>query len=220
MESHNHSVDCPIESTRRRLPCPWLALCLAIAACATPIKEPEPSGFLTDYSSLQAVSENHLQALNPALAHYHQFVIERPIVLYKPDEGGDEFSADELDELKDHIVGQFASRLGKDEVYQVVDEPGPDIARLRFVITDLDATDGLLNISFITKATGAGLGGIAMEMEASDSISGEQLLGAVRWGTGSRVLRAGITRLGDAKIQTSRWARDFRQLLDELAEKG
>ena len=88
------------------------------------------------------------------------------------------------------------------------------------MVTDLDATDGVLNVSVITKATGAGLGGIAVEMEVSDSVTGEQLLAAVRWGSGSRVLRAGFTRLGDARIKVSGWAREFRELLDRLAAQA
>ncbi|MEM9183296.1 MAG: DUF3313 family protein, partial [Pseudomonadota bacterium] len=71
----------------------------------------------------------------------------------------------------------------------------------------------------LTKATGAGLGGVAIEMEVSDSQTGAELLAVVRWGSGSRVLRAGFTRLGDAKIQVGRWARDFRDLLTSLPQE-
>ncbi len=197
-----------------------LAMVLLIAACAAPIKEPEPSGFLRDYERLEPVADNHLRALNPALADYRRFIVERPIVLYQPAENGDQFSPEELDSLKEYTVEQFTAKLVKEPGFEVVTDAGPETARIRFVVTDLDATDGVLNVSLITKATGAGLGGVAVEMEVSDSRSGEELLAVVRWGSGSRVLRAGFTRLGDAKIQIGRWASEFRKLLDELSAEG
>ncbi|MEM7705360.1 MAG: DUF3313 domain-containing protein [Pseudomonadota bacterium] len=196
-----------------------IALLAALAGCAAPIREPEPSGFLRDYGSLERIAENHLRSLNPALADYRRFIVERPIVLYQPGENDDEFTAEELESLKDYTVEQFSARLVDEPGYEVVEEAGPEIARVRFVVTDLDATDGVLNVSLLTKATGAGLGGVAIEMEVSDSQTGAELLAVVRWGSGSRVLRAGFTRLGDAKIQVGRWARDFRDLLTSLPQE-
>jgi hypothetical protein len=46
-------------------------------------------------------------------------------------------------------------------------------------------------------------------------VTGKQLAAVVRWGTGSRVLKAGITHMGDAKIAIDRWAKDLRAQIDE-----
>ena len=67
----------------------------------------------------------------------------------------------------------------------MVQEPGQGVARIRLGITEVDDTIGLLNVSTYTKITGAGLGGISLESEAVDSVTGEQLAAAVRWGSGS-----------------------------------
>ena len=80
----------------------------------------------------------------------------------------------------------------------------------------LDASLGLLNISVTTKIIGAGLGGAAMEGEMVDSLTGEQLGAWIRWGSGSRVLKAGLTRLGDAKMQINRWTKDMRKRIDAV----
>jgi hypothetical protein len=40
-------------------------------------------------------------------------------------------------------------------------------------------------------------------------------LAAMRWGGGSRILRAGFTEMGDAKIAIDRWAEDLRKLMDQ-----
>jgi len=79
----------------------------------------------------------------------------------------------------------------------------------------VDDTIGALNISIYTKITGAGLGGAAMEGEMVDSMTGEQIAAASRWGSGSRILRAGFTHTGDAKILMDRWAKDLRKSIDE-----
>ena len=92
---------------------------------------------------------------------------------------------------------------------------GPGTARLRVGITDVDDTIGVLNISIYTKITGAGLGGAAFEGEVVDSMTGEQIAAVSRWGSGSRILRAGYTHTGDAKILMDRWAKNMRKRLDD-----
>ena len=59
------------------------------------------------------------------------------------------------------------------------------------------------------------LQGASAEGEMIDSITGEQLAAAVRWGGGSRVLKAGFTEMGDAKIAINKWAKDLRTLMDK-----
>jgi len=72
-----------------------------------------------------------------------------------------------------------------------------------------------LNIAVFTKVTGLGLGGASFEGEVVDSGSGEQVGAVIRWGSGSRFLKAGITHMGDAKIAIDRWAKDRRAHIDE-----
>lgn len=88
------------------------------------------------------------------------------------------------------------------------------LATIRLGITALDATLGALNIALTTKITGAGLGGAAMEGEMVDSHTGKRLAAAIQWGSGSRVLRAGLTRLGDAKLQINCSCKNLRQRID------
>ena len=96
-----------------------------------------------------------------------------------------------------------------------MEAPGPGTARLHIGITDVDDTIGALNLTIYTKITGAGLGGAAMEGEMVDSVTGEQIVAVIRWGSGSRILRAGFTHTGDAKILMDRWAKGLRQRIDE-----
>ena len=109
----------------------------------------------------------------------------------------------------------MTAALTKDNGYEVVSEPGPGVASFRLAITEIDASIAALNITIYTKATGAGLGGIAAEGEIVDAVTGEQLAAAIRWGTGSRVLRAGLSKFGDCKLVIDRWAADIRERLDQ-----
>ncbi len=96
-----------------------------------------------------------------------------------------------------------------------MEAPRPATARLHNAITDVDDTIGALNVTIYTKITGAGLGGAGMEGELLDSVTDEQIAAAIRWCSGSRIIRAGFSHTGDAKIVIDRWAKDLRQRIDE-----
>lgn len=184
-----------------------------VGACAT-IDEPEQTGFLSDYSKLVRDDHGRWLYAESRTAQYSKFLIE-PISVLIDRKGEAEFTPAEIEELKTHFVSKMTLALSKNDGYEVVSEPGPGVATFRLAITEIDASIAALNLSIYTKATGAGLGGIAAEGEIVDSMTGEQLAAAIRWGTGSRVLKAGLSKLGDAKIVIDRWAADIRKRLDQ-----
>jgi hypothetical protein len=193
----------------------WLVLLsvFVIGACAT-IDEPEQTGFLSDYSKLVRDEDGQWLYTESRTAQYSRFLIEPISVLIEP-KGEAKFTPAEIEELKAHFVSKMTLALTKNDGYEVVSEPGPGVASFRLAITEIDASIAALNLSIYTKATGAGLGGIAAEGEIVDSMTGEQLAAAIRWGTGSRVLKAGLSKLGDAKIVIDRWAADIRKRVDQ-----
>ncbi len=196
------------------------AICVAAivstmaAGCAT-VGDPGRSGFLSDYSRLEEINENHLVYDSGNLGGYSNFIIERVAMVYSQPEEKRVFDDEELEDLQTHFQDAVREALTKDNGYQVVEAPGPGTARLHIGITDVDDTIGALNITIYTKITGAGLGGAAMEGEMVDSVTGEQIVAVIRWGSGSRILRAGFTHTGDAKILMDRWAKGLRDRIDE-----
>ena len=125
----------------------------------------------------------------------------------------------ELDDQRVDLIRRLEesmSDLTENDGFVVVEEPGEGIATIRLGVTAVDASLGLLNVAVTTKITGAGLGGAAMEGEMVDSLTSEQLGAWIRWGSGSRVTRAGFTRLGDAKLQINKWTKDMRQRIDAV----
>lgn len=194
-----------------------IALCaiaaLAACGCAT-TGQPESSGFLSDYSNLTQIGKDHLFYSAGKSAQYRKFIVEPVTVLFTPDQNS-AFDVNELEELRLYFEGKIKDALTRDDGYELVTEPGPGVARLRVGLVDVKRTIGALNILLVTKATGAGIGGASAEGEMLDAQTGEQLAAAVRWGGGSRVLIAGFTSMGDAKIAIRRWTRDVRSMLDE-----
>ncbi len=184
------------------------------AGCAT-VQDPGQTEFLSDYSKLEEIEENHLVYDSGNLGNYSKFIIEPVAMLYRQPEEKRKFADEELEDLQAHFATKVREALIEDDGYQVVEVAGPGTARLRIGITDVDDTIGALNVTIYTKITGAGLGGAAMEGEVVDSVTGEQIGAVIRWGSGSRLLRAGFTHTGDAKILMNRWAKDLRERVDK-----
>jgi hypothetical protein len=203
-------------------------LVLGLAACSPPVKEPERTGFISDYSNLEIEKDEKIELtedeayfyISDKLVNYRSFLIEDIVMLYKADPDKRQFEPEELDELLAYAHEQLERVLNEGDVFSVATEPGEGVARMRLAITDVDATIGALNVTSYTKVTGAGLGGAAIEGEIVDAMTGEQLGATIRWGGGSRFGRAGYTKLGDAKIILKRWADHLRDHLDEMHGLG
>ena len=187
---------------------------LTVMGCAAPVSEPEATGFLSDYSKLEMKEHGLINYISPRASEYEKFIIEPIAILFERDAENPVFSDEELDELKAYLVKQLTKQLTKGDVYAVVTEPGPGVGRVRIGLTEVDETIGVLNVTIYTKITGLGLGGASAEGEVVDSITGEQIAAMVRWGSGSRVARAGLTPMGDAKLAIDKWTRDIRRKLD------
>jgi hypothetical protein len=188
----------------------------ALFACAAPVTQQERVGFISDYSTLRKVKDDAYLYTGPRVNEYKVFMIEGPQMLFDNEtaDGERAFSDDEIRELATYFKSRLEKVLTEDGGYTIVDRPASGVATIRLAITALDATVGALNLTIYTKVTGAGLGGAAMEGEMVDSMTQEQLAAAVQWGSGSRFLRAGITKLGDAKLQINQWTANLRRRID------
>lgn len=186
-----------------------LAVSLLLSACAAPIAEQRQAGFLSDYSKLIPAERSAYHRTDARITSYMQIIIEDPVFLI--DEPGDAsaamFEQDELAKLSEYVRERLGKALTRDGRFEIVDDEGPGVARLRVAFTALDASRGILNASLYTRVTGAGLGGAALESEVVDSLTGEQLSATVQWGNDGRFFRAGFTKLGGAKLQVNRWAK-------------
>ena len=187
-----------------------------LGACAAPVSEPENTGVLSDYSKLELAADGKINYGSDRMDEYSSFIIEPIAILYRRDPEHQEFTDEELEKFKTYLVDKLTKELTKDDGFPVVTEPGPGVVRMRIGLTEVEQTIGVLNVSIYTKITGLGLGGVSAEGEMVDSVTGEQIAAMVRWGTGSRIFQAGLTKTGDAKIAINKWAEDLREMLDQV----
>jgi hypothetical protein len=179
------------------------------------VSQEDQSGFLSDYSKLERIDDSALRFVDETAGDYSRFIIEPVVIAFRQPPDEQDFTDEELSELAAYYEQAVTEALSEDQGYSIVELPGPGVARIRIGITDVKETIGVLNLSIYTKITGLGLGGASFEGEITDSVTGKQLAAAVRWGTGSRILKAGITHMGDAKIAIKRWAKDLRAQVDD-----
>ncbi len=179
------------------------------------------SGFLGDYSQLKP-HPNIEQAMiyeNPAksLKGYNKFIVDPVLVHFAPNAEGTAIDPEDLKELTDYFHASVVKALMEKKQYEVVDAPGPEVARLRIAITGIKKAIPMLNIEPRLKMIGAGLGGAAMEGEAIDSQSKARLAAVVDSESGSRMgVTAGLSSLGYAKEVMDGWSKRFVAYLDKL----
>ncbi|MBL4679310.1 MAG: DUF3313 domain-containing protein [Pseudomonadales bacterium] len=188
-----------------------------LMSCASPVIEQKRTGFISDYNSLKQATDTRYAFNGGNLAEYSSFIIDRPEILFRLEDLGKEniFTEEEVQNLVQYYHDRLIKAISEKDGYTVTDKPAKGVARIRVGLTALDKTIGALNVTIYTKITGAGLGGAAMEGELVDSVTGEQLSAVIQWGSGSRILRAGYTKLGDAKLQINKWSKLLREGIDE-----
>lgn len=137
------------------------------------------------YISLRLTSSNYTKVLIEPIQYYPQ---------PKPTEN---VSAQTLEDIRNYVEEIF--RLKVSEKVQVVDQPGPAVARMRVALTAVGVQVEELKpyqyipVALVLTAGQAAVSGrpqeaaLYLEAEMSDSISSERLGIAVRKGTGERL---------------------------------
>ncbi|MGZ5182357.1 MAG: DUF3313 domain-containing protein [Ramlibacter sp.] len=206
-----------------------VAILALLGACqSTP--ENTQSGFLRDYSQLQPAPDR--EGVNLYIDRSFDF---RPFtkLMFDPVQlqvtpGPDQ--AQLAPDVQQRITGQFMQSLQASlaPAYQIVNQPGPDVLRVRSAITNIEAVKpGPGAVDFLPiKAIynvgreAAGAGPRVAEMKAEVEVLSPN---------GQRVMAATATRRGDDKLPqgdtitweslqpiTDYWAKNFRSRLDEV----
>jgi len=193
-------------------------LAIALGACQS-TKPAGQSGFLRDYTLLKAnpqiEGQLRYEAPSASLKSYTKFMIDPVVVHFAPKAEGVAINPADLKALTDYFHAAATKKLSAD--FQVVNQAGPGVLRLRAAITDISKTIPLLNIHPGTKLSGAGLGGASMEAEALDSISNKRVVAVVETMEGERMAVApGLTEFGHAKQVMDIWVDRFVANLKKL----
>ena len=198
-----------------------LAVGIMVVQCGCGAKKAQTTGFLSDYSMLQAQSDVSARYIAPGtpLKNYSKFIIEPVVIHFHTGSKAIEqrskgkLKEEDLTDLKNYMHDAIVEAI-KDR-YEVVYRSGPGVARLRAAITDLKKSGVVQNILPIGKVAGTGLGGASIEVELLDSQTGKQIGALVESQVGKRLSLDGYSTWGDAKGIMDGWAKRFRERIDE-----
>ncbi|MCG8686339.1 MAG: DUF3313 domain-containing protein [Desulfobacterales bacterium] len=163
--------------------------------CST--KEPTFQGFLGDYSKLQPDDSDpkgakYWRDSNVALETYNKFILDEIYLYLSPDVKKALVQSDP--ESANRVVGYFKTAVEKalGPEYPIVDKAGPDVARLRIALTNVEIHRKDLKIyQYIPiplALTGVGevtgirdrISVLSMEGEMLDSMTGQQIAAVVQ----------------------------------------
>ena len=125
-------------------------LSFVLWGCATPqtMQPYQDSGFLPDYSRLGSALDGNgaevWQKPDSELKKYNKILLERILVWYKNDAEFKGIDPTALKALVDYFHGAIVKQLGT--AYPVVNEPGPDVMRIRIAITELVPTQTEMSV--------------------------------------------------------------------------
>jgi Protein of unknown function (DUF3313) len=197
-----------------------------VAGCASnaPTKE-DYSGYLGSYQDLKEVEgpngEKFLRYTNPMFnpANYRAVMVEK-VEFYPRPEPTAQLSQETIDQIGTYLTDTLRQKIG--EKGQVVDRPGPGVAKLNVAITGVAGEkEGLkpyqvIPVAFVVTMASRGISGtpeeakLVVEARATDSVTGVTLMKVVRVGTGEGLEKnaAGerMVTLESVKPLIDRWA--------------
>lgn len=209
----------------------FIAVLFFSGCAASGMKDVETTGFLDDYSQLKPGGDDRAALVyvdpNVDFKAYDKLMFERVRVVFARNAQYRyaEFDPAILKELTDYYQNALLEAVR--DGYQIVEQPGPGVMRVRVAITELRASKPAANtvstilpvgwaIAGATKAVSdenLGTGEAGTEFELVDAMSGGRLAAAVDKRQGGKGVFRG--KWDDTKDAFDLWAKRFRMRLDE-----
>jgi hypothetical protein len=168
-----------------------------------PSKEMTVTGFLSDYSGLEPISDTSYRYVNPKydLGNYAAFIIDPVKVIFNKQTKAKVENWDDLEKLRAYMRKAFINALIP-RYNASATQPGRGVARIRIALTNVE------------KSAPFKLGSVSMEIELLDSQSGEQI-GALIESQEKGVPFYGYKPWSGAKAVMDDWAQRFYNRLEE-----
>ncbi len=208
-----------------------VGLSIGAGGCATrQTGKAQPSGFLGDYSQLTpgGKGEAQLRYVRPDVdwKKYTAVLIDAPLV-YADSETTSLTERDQK-KLTDSLHEALVEALEKD--YQIVEEPGPGVLRIRTAITEaqgaklaMNAVTGIVPqlrlltmIGGMATDTAAFVGKCSAEAEIVDSVTGERLAAGLDQRAGTKDPKNMLDKWGDVESAFKEWAETLRAKLEKV----
>jgi hypothetical protein len=173
----------------------------------------EYSGFLVDYSQLKPGPKGGVAKVyrkeGVDYKKYSKILMDHVVFYFKDDAEEKGIDPLEMAELSHKFHKEVKAALQGS--YPLVEEPGPDVMRVRVAITDLELPKR--SLKSIMTGKGPGVGEINMEFEFLDSETNERIVAGVDRRTGTMIQN--LRRFGTAEDAFTFWAQRLRQRMDE-----
>ena len=226
--------------TRQRLMlCTIISLTCMLAACAKTYQARDTSTttFLGNYSMLKPGGDDRalLLYVNPQ-ADFKKYnaVLMDPVRLYASGQHEmEKVTREDRQKILDYADAVLREQLSID--YTLVDEPGPEVMRIRVAITEaegasvvLDTISTVIPIGLVASGAAAiatsewaFTGKAGLEVDILDSMSGERLAAAVDRRTGGKVTGKGdkFKSWRTVKNSLDYWANKLRERLVEARDR-
>lgn len=192
----------------------WI-LCI-LAGCAT--AKTIETGFLGDYANFHPSDkvDGLLVEKHPTkkISDYSKFMVEPIEVRLTHESKGEKLDHQQVEKMAEQFHDEIVMALK--EKYEVVDQPGEGVLKIRSALTDIYPNKIYLNLHWSTTLSKQGIGGAAIEAEFIDTATNERILGVVDARQGKPLKYTnGLTRWGHTKEVFNGW-RDL--LMKTLAE--
>ena len=207
--------------------------------------KPEFSGFLGDYSQLQPRSDSAMiynyvyEKPNTDFASYGKFLIEAVTVFPSKDADFKGINANDLALLQKYFHDALVKALTENNGYQVVEEAGPGVIRIRTAFTDLVPVNSVMNTTttllpqarllsgIVSTATGSNLfvGQVGIEAEFLDAQTNERLAAVASKQAGKKYVPFTDRKFdptstwGQVEQGMDYWAKKLRSRVDAIHGK-
>jgi hypothetical protein len=210
-----------------------ISLCLTVGCAGQKLAVKNYSGFLGDYSKLQAgpeggVDQRYIKE-GVDFKKYNKIMLDQVRFYFNNDAADKGIDADEMKELADTFHRAVMDALGS--AYPLTAKPGPNVMRIRVAITDMELPNRGINaistvlpvglaISTVKSGVtgkGTGCGEVSMEFEALDSQTNRILANGVDRRSGGKI--DSMSKFGTAEEAFKFWAGRLRTWLDGVHGK-
>lgn len=199
------------------------SLSLLLGACSPKVQK--QSGFLSNYDNLKEspVNNTMLSYISPDIekGKYNKIMVDDIVTKFGDKAKGKKIDQEKLDELTGFFKSEIIKNLSTS--YEIVEEPGDDVARIQIAITEIVPGKLFSNIMpvsvVINSATGRGKGGASLEMRVIDSKT-NALLGQAMDNRKNKGYLETFSKFGNARAVMSYWAKILKERIDAFRKEN
>lgn len=209
---------------------------ILVAGCAKTVKKDkvEPKGFISDVSMLEEDPEGKVTLVyineNVDFASYDKVWLETITIYVFEGSKLADMPEEKQKKLLAYMQVALERELGKNN--QIVDEAGPGVAQLRFALTEISGSNTLVDtvttvvpparafseLKRIVTGKHLGVGQVAFESEALDSVTGERIAAAMGVRAGGKALKTDFGEYRDVEAAVDAWAENVSNRFESLKQ--